>query len=109
MAKKSSSPIWHGRFSKGPAESTRDFVESLSFDRRLYKHDIAGSIVHAKMLADVGLITKKELKAIIKGLSEIAKEIDEGRFEFDPGYEDIHMAIETKLIERIGEPGRKLH
>ncbi len=109
MAKKISSPIWHGRFSSKPADSTRDFVESLSFDRRLYKHDIAGSIIHAKMLTQVGLITKKELRAIIKGLKEIAKEIDEGRFKFDPAYEDIHMAIETKLIEKIGEPGRKLH
>ncbi len=108
-SKKSSSPIWHGRFSNGPADSTQEFVESLSFDKRLYKYDIAGSIVHAKMLAYVGLITQKELRAIIKGLKEIAKEIDEGKFAFDTSFEDIHMAIETTLIEKIGEPGRKLH
>ncbi len=108
-SKQSSSPIWHGRFTSGPADSTQEFVESLSFDNRLYKHDIAGSIVHAKMLEHVGLLNKKELNAIIKGLKEIAKEIDEGRFEFDASFEDIHMAIETKLIEKVGNPGRKLH
>jgi len=108
-AKKQGSPIWHGRFTESPAEATQRFVESLSFDRRMYKHDIAGSIAHAKMLRSIGLITAKELSAIIKGLEAIADQIDAGRFKFDPAHEDIHMAIETTLIERIGKPGKKLH
>jgi len=107
--KKTSSPIWHGRFTQSPAEATKQFVESLSFDRRMYKHDIQGSIAHARMLQAVGLINKKELGAIIAGLDEIAREIDTGKFVFDASHEDIHMAIETRLIERIGEPGKKLH
>jgi argininosuccinate lyase len=104
-----SSPIWHGRFSQSPAEATQKFVESLSFDRRMYKHDIAGSIAHAKMLKEVGLINSNELEEIIEGLEDIAIEIDTGKFKFDPAYEDIHMAIETTLIARIGESGKKLH
>ncbi len=109
MAGEKSSPIWHGRFSKAPAKGTQDFVESLSFDYRLYKHDIAGSIAHAKMLQSVGLIKKKDLLAITKGLKQIAEDIDAGRFTFDPADEDIHMAIETALIRNVGEPGKKLH
>jgi argininosuccinate lyase len=109
MSKKQSEPIWHGRFSQAPAQATQQFVESLSFDRRMYKHDIAGSIAHAKMLKDVGLITRAELDEIIDGLEDIAIEMDEGKFKFDPAHEDIHMAIETTLIARIGEPGKKLH
>jgi argininosuccinate lyase len=104
-----SSPIWHGRFSQSPAAATQQFVESLSFDRRMYKHDIAGSIAHARMLEVVGLINKKELDEITAGLEDIALEMDEGKFVFDPAFEDIHMAIETTLIKRIGEPGKKLH
>ena len=103
------SPIWHGRFSQSPAAATQQFVESLSFDRRMYKHDIAGSIAHARMLEAVGLISKAELEEITSGLEDIAMEMDEGKFEFDPAYEDIHMAIETTLIKRIGEAGKKLH
>jgi len=105
----SKEPIWHGRFTQSPAQATQKFVESLSFDRRMYKHDIAGSIAHATMLETVGLITKKERDAIIKGLGAIARDIDEGKFKFDPAHEDIHMAIETTLIEQIGEPAKKLH
>ncbi len=109
MSNTKNEPIWHGRFSQSPAEATKQFVESLSFDRRMYKHDIAGSIAHARMLETVGLINKSELQVIVKGLEEIAREFDEGKFKFDAAHEDIHMAIETRLIERIGEPGKKLH
>jgi argininosuccinate lyase len=109
MSNTKSEPIWHGRFSQSPAEATKRFVESLSFDRRMYKHDIAGSIAHARMLEKVGLINKQELQAIVRGLDDIARQMDEGKFEFDAAHEDIHMAIETRLIERIGEPGKKLH
>jgi len=88
------------------------FVESLSFDRRLYRHDIAGSLAHARMLAEVGLLGDGDLSAIEKGLNQIEAEIDrEG--DAWPGWkielEDVHMCIEAALIEKIGEPGRKLH
>jgi len=102
-------PMWHGRFEKEPAERTQAFVESLSFDRRLYKHDITGSIAHARMLEAVGLIKPAERKAIEKGLRAIAERIDRGEFEFATADEDIHMAVEAALIREIGEPGKKLH
>ena len=109
MSKKKAEPIWHGRFTQSPAKATEEFVESLSFDRRMYMHDIACSIAHAKMLKDVGLISRSEMDDIIEGLEEIAMEINAGKFKFNKAHEDIHMAIETTLIERIGEPGKKLH
>jgi len=88
------------------------FVESLSYDTRLYKHDIAGSIAHARMLEHVGLITADDLSAIERGLGAIEREIDE-QGEKWPGWkvelEDVHMCIEAALIEKIGDPGRKLH
>ncbi|MCC6683358.1 MAG: argininosuccinate lyase [Phycisphaeraceae bacterium] len=88
------------------------FVESLSYDTRLYQHDIRGSIAHARMLEKVGLISKSELKAIEKGLTEIEKQIDKQGQSW-PGWqvelEDVHMCIEAALIEKIGEPGKKLH
>jgi len=102
-------PSWHGRFEKPPAPLTQQFVESLSFDRRLYKHDIAGSIAHARMLQSVGLVTRAELRAIERGLAGIAADIEAGRFPFQTADEDIHMAIEAALVRRAGEPGRKLH
>ncbi len=92
------------------------FVESLSYDRRLYQHDISGSIAHAMMLAEVGLINEAELKAIIKGLEEIREEITAAGADYGaawPGWkvelEDVHMCIEAALIAKIGDPGRKLH
>jgi len=101
---------WHGRFSKSIDKQAADFVESLSFDHRLYKWDIVGSICHAKMLAQVGLITKKEAQQIASALKQIAKQIESGSFKFDPaGQEDIHMAVEHALIERLGHVGKKLH
>src|SRR5438093_11725935 len=87
----------------------QSFVESISYDRRLYKHDIAGSIAHATMLAKVGLITDAERDAIIEGLKSIERDIEVGKFVFDESLEDIHMVIEDALIECIGEPGKKLH
>ncbi len=100
---------WEKRLAGEPDELTVDFVESLSYDTRLYKYDIVGSIAHAQMLAEQKLITKSEFKAIKDGLIEIGEEIVEGRFKFDKKYEDIHMAIEAALIARIGQPGGKLH
>ena len=100
---------WEKRLAAKPDELTVDYVESLSYDRRLYKYDIVGSIAHAAMLAQQKLITQAEFKAIEKGLVEISEDIEAGRFEFDKSAEDIHMAIEAALIKRIGDPGAKLH
>jgi len=100
---------WEKRLAAAPDELTVDYVESLSYDRRLYKYDIVGSIAHAEMLARQKLITQAELKAIKHGLIEISEEIEAGRFKFDKAAEDIHMAIEAALIKKVGEPGEKLH
>ena len=100
---------WEKRLGGEPDPMTVDFVESLSYDKRLYKYDIVGSIAHAQMLAEQKLITKSEFKQIKDRLLETGKEIAEGRFKFDKTYEDIHMAIEAALIVKIGEAGKKLH
>lgn len=100
---------WQARISEATDKLAQSFVESISYDRRLYKHDIAGSIAHATMLAKVKLLTDAERDAIIAGLKSIEKDIESGNFCFDESLEDIHMVIEGALIKRIGEPGRKLH
>jgi len=100
---------WEKRLSGERDELLVDFVESLSVDERLYKYDIVGSIAHAQMLAEQKLITRDEFKQIKDGLIEIGEEISEGRFKFDKQLEDIHMAIESALVKKIGEAGRKLH
>src|SRR5262249_44227367 len=100
---------WQARISEATDKLAQSFVESISYDQRLYKHDIAGSVAHATMLAKVGLITDAERDAIVQGLKSIEKDIESGNFKFDISYEDIHMVIEAELIKRIGEPGRKLH
>ncbi|WP_406677126.1 argininosuccinate lyase [Moorella sp. ACPs] len=101
--------LWGGRFTRTTDRLVEDFHSSISFDQRLYRQDIAGSIAHARMLAAVGLITPAEGEAIIKGLEEIRADIEAGRVSFDVGAEDIHMNIEKLLTERIGAAGKKLH
>jgi argininosuccinate lyase len=100
---------WGGRFAGETAKTVEDFTTSLSFDKRLYRQDIAGSAAHARMLGRQGIITPAEAEEIVQGLEEIGAEIDSGEFDFDPALEDIHMAIETRLIAKVGEVGRKLH
>ena len=100
---------WQARISESTDAIAQKFVESISYDRRLYKQDIAGSIAHATMLAKVGLITDDERDKIIEGLKSIERDIEAGTFVFDEAMEDIHMVVEAELIKRIGEPGRKLH
>lgn len=100
---------WGGRFKDKTAKILEEFSESVSFDRRLWKEDIEGSIAHAKMLHKQGIIDDKELNQLIKGLLEISKEIEEGRFVFRTELEDVHMNIERALIEKIGNTGAKLH
>jgi argininosuccinate lyase len=98
-----------GRFKRGRLPEVEAFSASLPFDRRLYRHDIRGSIAHARMLARVGLLTAAEVRKIIAGLEGIEREINDGRFRFDVADEDIHLAVERRLIEKIGAPARKLH
>jgi argininosuccinate lyase len=100
---------WQARIGEATDALAASFVESISYDRRLYKHDIAGSVAHATMLAKVGLITGAERDAIVQGLRGIERDIEAGNFTFDESLEDIHMVVEAELIKRIGEPGRKLH
>jgi len=100
---------WQQRLTAEPSELTVNFVESLSYDKRLYKYDITGSVAHAQMLCKQKLIAKDEFEQIEKGLNEIGAEIAAGKFKFDKSQEDIHMAIESALIERIGDAGKKLH
>ena len=100
---------WGGVFQQATDRRVEEFTESVSFDRRLYAHDIDGSIAHAQMLAKVGLIAADECQQIEQALGEIRQEIEQGRFPFRVELEDIHMHIERALIERIGDVGRKLH
>lgn len=97
-----------GRFQSGPSAETTRFTESISFDWRLWRHDIIGSMAHARMLKKVGILTKKELDAILDGLDDIAREIEDGGFEWREELEDVHMNIEARLTERV-PAGAKLH
>jgi len=100
---------WGGRF-KGKTDPLLErFSASIDFDRALYEQDIAGSKAHAQMLEKIGILTAREKNSIVKGLDEIQKEIKAGKFVFDYALEDIHMHIETRLIEKIGKVGKKLH
>ncbi|MCG3713423.1 argininosuccinate lyase [Aliarcobacter butzleri] len=91
------------------AQILDEFNASIMFDKELYAQDIRGSIAHSKMLASQGILTNEEQKAIEKGLLQVKSEIESGEFKFSLTYEDIHMAVETRLTEIIGEPGKKLH
>ncbi|WP_215747661.1 argininosuccinate lyase [Gluconobacter sp. P1C6_b] len=102
-------PQWGGRFASGPAAIMGEINASIGFDKILWRQDIRGSLAHAAMLQKVGLLTETELAEIRQGLGDIAQEIGEGRFEFSPALEDIHMNIEARLSERIGEAGKRLH
>jgi argininosuccinate lyase len=98
-----------GRFSQPGSDRARSFSESVSFDRRLYRYDVAGSIAHASALAKAGVISAKERDQIENGLREIQDEIDARKFEWDQSLEDLHMNVEAALIKRIGAAGAKLH
>lgn len=100
---------WSGRFKKKTSEIVDTFTESVSFDSRLFQHDINGSIAHAKMLGKQKIISRKDSDAIVKGLEEIAGDIQSGTFKFRTDLEDVHMNIESELAKRIGPAGKKLH
>lgn len=101
--------LWGGRFAAGTADSVEAFTASIDVDARLYRHDIAGSIAHAKMLGRQRIIPAREAQKIVRGLKAIEQEIDRGQFVFSAADEDIHMNIERRLSEKIGAAGRKLH
>ena len=105
----SKSSIWGGRFSSGPSQLMQDINASISYDKRLYRQDIAGSKAHASMLAAMKIISNDDCQAIHGGLDQIASEIAAGDFVFSKALEDIHMNIESRLAELIGEPARRLH
>jgi len=101
--------LWGGRFTSAANPSLDSFHSSISFDYKLYKYDISGSIAHAKMLGKQGIITSDDAALIVKTLEEIRNDIGNGNVAFDVSAEDIHMNVEKILIDRIGDPGRKLH
>ncbi|MBN1862940.1 MAG: argininosuccinate lyase, partial [Dehalococcoidales bacterium] len=97
------------RFRKAADKKVAEFTASIAYDRRLYPYDIAGSIAHAKMLAKQGIISASEAETITRGLESIREEIEQGEFQFKTELEDIHMSIEARLMEKVGEVGGKLH
>ena len=101
--------MWEGRFKKELDNRTNDFNSSISVDKRLYKHDIIGSIAHATMLGEKNIIDKSESEKIINGLNSILNDLDTGKLTFDKNSEDIHMFIEEELTKRIGDTGKRLH
>jgi argininosuccinate lyase len=101
--------MWSGRFSQGAASLLDDFNASIMFDRKLYREDIEGSLAHAAMLAEQGILNNEELTSIRQGLAQVRSEIESGAFEWKISDEDLHMAIEKRLTAIIGDAGKKLH
>ncbi len=100
---------WSGRFGAKTDRRIEEFTESISFDSRLFKQDIQGSIAHARMLTRVGLLTESECQQVVRTLLEIQAKIESNRFPFVLEREDVHMHIEAALVEVLGDVGRKLH
>jgi argininosuccinate lyase len=109
MARKKSAKVWAARFGKATDARAEAFAASIDVDRRLAPYDIAGSMAHARMLAKQGIIPSEDGEAIVRGLAEIGEEIEAGRFEFRRELEDIHMNIEARLREKIGQAADRLH
>ncbi|MDD3182108.1 MAG: argininosuccinate lyase [Alphaproteobacteria bacterium] len=105
----SSNPMWGGHYSQGPAEIMAQINECLDTDKRLYAQDIEGSLAHAQMLGDCGILSAKDVKAIQKGLRQVLKEIENGTFVFKTELEDVHMNVENRLAELIGDAAGRLH
>ena len=104
-----SEKLWGGRFSKTTDEMINEFQSSIGFDRRMYREDIAGSLAHAAMLAKVGILSEEDRAAVEKGLKDILAQIEQGDFDFSVALEDIHMNIEKRLTDAIGDAGSRLH
>jgi argininosuccinate lyase len=107
--RRAAAKAWAGRFAATTAPEVEAFTSSLAVDRRLYPHDIAGSVAHVRALARAGLVSRREAARLERGLAQVRAELDAGRFRFLPTDEDIHMAIERRLTERLGALGGKLH
>ena len=101
--------LWGGRFEKSTDGMVDDFHSSITFDQRLYRQDITGSIAHATMLDEQGVIPKEDADAIVQGLKDLLADIDAGKVTFMLDAEDIHMNVETLLTERIGQAAKRLH
>ena len=101
--------LWGGRFTKETDQLVYNFNASISFDQKFYQQDIKGSIAHATMLGEAGIITKEESEKIVEGLKGILSDVEEGKLEISSKYEDIHSFVEATLIDRIGDTGKKLH
>jgi len=101
--------MWSGRFSGKPDKLMQEFSESVSFDKRLWREDIEGSLAYAAELQRIGILTEKELADIKRGFEQIKQEIESGKFEWKVELEDVHMNIEARLTERIGDAGKRLH
>jgi len=101
--------LWNGRFSEKTDKMVEDFTSSIDIDKRLYTYDIEGSIAHCRMLAKASIISEEEALTLTEGLYSIKKKIERGEFQFDKSLEDIHMHIETRLIEKVGKVAQKLH
>jgi argininosuccinate lyase len=101
--------LWQGRFQETTSQLVESFTASIRFDQCLYRYDIEGSMAHCRMLAQQGLLSAEEADTLIQGLSEIMREIERGSFVFNDTQEDVHMAIEQRLMEKVGEVGGKLH
>ncbi len=106
---RASNDLWGGRYAEGPSAIMREINASIGFDRKMWRQDIRGSLAHAAMLCHVGIISPEDEGAIRKGLGEIGAEIEAGNFQFSEALEDIHMNIEARLTERIGDAGKRLH
>ncbi|WP_439598142.1 argininosuccinate lyase [Falsiroseomonas sp.] len=106
---RASNDLWGGRYAEGPSAIMREINASIGFDRKMWRQDISGSLAHAAMLKHVGIISAEDEASIRQGLADIAKEIESQEFVFSDALEDIHMNIEARLTERIGEAGKRLH
>jgi argininosuccinate lyase len=105
----SSTSLWGGRFQEAISEIAHRFSSSIALDGKLWREDIRGSTAHARMLGVCGIITKEEASIIVAGLEDVMIEIESGAFQFDDSMEDVHLAIEKRLTEKIGAVGGKLH
>ncbi|MGI9477210.1 MAG: argininosuccinate lyase [Hyphomicrobiaceae bacterium] len=109
MSKESANKMWGARFTSSPSEIMEEINASVAYDKRLAPQDIRGSIAHARMLAATGIISKADVKAIVKGLDAVSKEIADGRFTWSAALEDVHMNVESRLRETVGEAAGRLH
>src|SRR5918997_5765973 len=109
MSERDSNPLWSGRFGASPAEAFEQLNASIPFDVRLAPYDIQGSIAHAQMLGDTGIVTKGESEELVRGLRAVLKEVESGRFSWALADEDVHTAVERRLREIIGDVALKLH